>query len=273
MNVPMWNSGPEFRNTYWPSMPDHGAMSRPCAISAARRQHRRVRPAVERGGVDQQQRRVVGRRRRRDRRVGRVGASHASYSPVSCPIHRASLVAATRRGRPARSSPTLRFLPHDDLRREVVDHERELVGLLAPVRRAEHRADLAAREQQLLEPERVLSEPQHPIAGADARRPQRVGDPVDARASASRHVSRTSPSANASCVGPRRARASATRRRACAARCVMRAGTPAPTSPRARRTSRASTGSADRHVVGLAVDDVADEAAAVGVRAARRPPR
>ena len=29
MNVPMWNSGPEFRNTYWSSMPDHGAISSP----------------------------------------------------------------------------------------------------------------------------------------------------------------------------------------------------------------------------------------------------
>ena len=34
MNVPMWNSGPELRNTYVSSMPDHGAISRPCAISA-----------------------------------------------------------------------------------------------------------------------------------------------------------------------------------------------------------------------------------------------
>ena len=34
MNVPMWNSGPEFRKTYVASMPGHGAMSEPCAISA-----------------------------------------------------------------------------------------------------------------------------------------------------------------------------------------------------------------------------------------------
>ena len=34
MNVPMWNSGPEFRKTYESSMPDHWAISSPCAISA-----------------------------------------------------------------------------------------------------------------------------------------------------------------------------------------------------------------------------------------------
>ena len=34
MNDPMWNSGPEFKNTYDASIPDHGAISNPCAINA-----------------------------------------------------------------------------------------------------------------------------------------------------------------------------------------------------------------------------------------------
>ncbi len=34
MNVPMWKSGPELRNTERSSMPDHWAMSSPCASNA-----------------------------------------------------------------------------------------------------------------------------------------------------------------------------------------------------------------------------------------------
>ncbi len=34
MKVPMWNSGPELRNTLCSSMPCHGAMSAPCASNA-----------------------------------------------------------------------------------------------------------------------------------------------------------------------------------------------------------------------------------------------
>ena len=109
MNVPMWNNGPELRNTYCASIPDHGAMSRPCAINARDGQHRRVGPAVERGGVDEQERRVggrvgvgIGRAPGRDEllvlappRPARVGTRPSA----SCRIQRPACVAPARPAR------------------------------------------------------------------------------------------------------------------------------------------------------------------------------
>ena len=48
---------------------------------------------------------------------------------------------------------------------------RQLAGQKTP-------PSLAAAQQPLEHAERVLAEPQHPVAGAEARRSQRVGEPV-----------------------------------------------------------------------------------------------
>ena len=74
----------------------------------------------------------------------------------------------------------LLLLPDDQLRREVVDDERELVGLLAPVRRAEHRAELGAGQQQLLDAEAVLPEPQDAVTASDANSCERVRGTIHA---------------------------------------------------------------------------------------------
>ncbi len=146
------------------------------------RQHRRVRSAVESCGVDEQERCVRGRVR-----VG-IGAAARSDELLVLAGPRALGVVADPEGfvpgtRPARPHrrPDLLLLPHDDRRREIVDDERELVGLLAPVRRTEHRPDLAAGEQQLLDAERVLPQPQHAVARSEAGRAQRVRGAMDAR--------------------------------------------------------------------------------------------
>ena len=65
---------------------------------------------------------------------------------------------------------------------EVVDDERQLVGLLAPVRRTQHRAQSRAREQELLDAEAVLTEPQHPLTPYDTRGGERCRALVDAPA-------------------------------------------------------------------------------------------
>ena len=84
---------------------------------------------------------------------------------------------------------------------EVVDHERELVGGLAPVRRAEAGAELRRGEQQLEHAVRVLAEPEHAVARADAESPQRVRDAGGRARRARAYVRRTSPSTTAVRVG------------------------------------------------------------------------
>jgi hypothetical protein len=74
----------------------------------------------------------------------------------------------------------LGLLPDDDRCVEVVDHEGELFGALAPVGRAEHRAEPRRREQELEHAERVLAEPEHTIARPDALAVERGHEPVDA---------------------------------------------------------------------------------------------
>ena len=61
---------------------------------------------------------------------------------------------------------------------EVVDHERQLLGRLAPVGGAEHRAELRRREQELEDAVRVLAEPQHAVARADPLLGEGVREPV-----------------------------------------------------------------------------------------------
>ena len=182
MNVPMWNSGPEFRKTYESSMPDHWRHQQSLRDQRTGRQHGGVGPARERGRVDEQQRSVgseVG--------VGIVGRPRRDERLVLTVVMRVAVVADPARGvgglrapGPDRRSDFL-LLPDDDRRCQVVDDEGELVGLLAPVHGTEHRPDLAAREQQLLHAEGVLAEPRDAIAGPDPGVTQGVGAPVHPR--------------------------------------------------------------------------------------------
>ena len=148
MNVPMWNSGPEFRNTYAvvdarPRRHEQALRDRARATAASPRwDGRRTRPCRSTAAGRRPERRRRDRRSRRPRRTSRI-RRRVSRRATS---QRAAWRRA--RSRPARDRVAdLLVLPDDDGGREVVDDERELVGLLAPVRRAEHRADLAAREQ------------------------------------------------------------------------------------------------------------------------------
>ncbi len=161
----------------------------PLPDERARGQHRGIRPAVEGRGVDEEQRRVRGRVG-----VGIVGLPGRDEllvlariaSPVACRAGGVGVVAdpprlVVRRGPTGPYGiPDLLLLPDDERGCEIVDHERQLVGLLTPVRRTEHRPDLATREEQLLDAEGVLPEPQDPVAGSDARVLHCAGAAVDA---------------------------------------------------------------------------------------------
>ena len=199
MNVPMWNSGPEFRKTACSSMPCHGAMSSALGEQRARRQHRRVRPAGERRGVHEQQR-IVGRcRRGRDRRRRparrRTPRTRRARRSRSCHNQRAPAAVAARAacGRRSRRRPRRADLPRRRGSRSSITN----ASSSAPWRQfagQNNAPSLRAREQQLLEPERVLAEPQHPVAAA--RRPRRASAFATrfVRTSVSCHVRRTSPS-------------------------------------------------------------------------------
>ena len=170
-------------------------------------QQRAVRAAVERGGVEQQHRIAAGRRRRRGRsrvagREERFVAPAPSSRRAAATARRAGALPRARRGRCRRSRP-----PATPRRAgvEVVEHERQLVGGLAPVGRAEDRAELRRGEEQLDDAERVLPEPQDAVAGPDARRrraPARAGSPGRR---ARRYVRRTSPSTDGELLRPRAA--------------------------------------------------------------------
>ena len=77
---------------------------------------------------------------------------------------------ATRIPRHAHRLADLLLLPDRHRGRQVLDDEGELVDALPPVRGAAVRAELRCREEQLEQPERVLSQPQRAITGADSDR-------------------------------------------------------------------------------------------------------
>ena len=172
MNVPMWNSGPEFRNTYAVVDARPRRHQQPLRDQRARRQHRRVGTAVERGGVD----RAAAARRRRASASGSAAsrpatnASYDSYSPVSWPIQRA------RRGRArvAAGAHRRRRPPPPATRRRAGARSsitnasssgcwRQFAGQnIAPI--------LQHASSSSCEAERVLAEPQHAVAGVRRRR-------------------------------------------------------------------------------------------------------
>ena len=125
-------------------------------------EHRAVGPALERRGVDDEERRrgVDGPVRVVGRLAGEPGLV-AVRSP-SCRTQRA-VRPATRTGG-ADGVADLLLLPDHDARVEVVDDERQLLGPLAPVGRAEQRPELGRGQEALEQPERVLAEPQHAVA-------------------------------------------------------------------------------------------------------------
>ena len=184
MNVPMWKSGPELRNTERSSMPDHWAMSSPCAMQRAGRQHRRVGPARERGRVDQQQRRVgravgIGIVDRAPGDEGLVlGPARAGRIAVGVVADPAGRVDRPVAGRPHRG-PTSSSCQTTTAGARSSMTKASSSGCWRQFDRAEHRPDLAAGDEQLLQPEGVLAEPGHPIAGSNPGVPQRVAHPVD----------------------------------------------------------------------------------------------
>ena len=101
------------------------------------------------------------------RRTPRTRRRHAA-SP-SCRIQCAACVACAPPAAHGRS-PTSSSCQTTTVGVEVVDDEGELVRLLAPVRGAEHRADLAAREQQLLQRGRSSGRARRPGRRARPRR-------------------------------------------------------------------------------------------------------
>ena len=168
------------------------------------REHRAVRPAGERRGVDDER-----RRRRVDGDV-EVGVARAGREErlvaVGVVVGRRGWIhrAGRRRALARRPAPCRR--PPPPARRRPSASRSSITNAsssaaLAPVRRAEHRAELRRGEQQLEDAERVLAEPEHAVAGADAlagERVRRAGSP-GRRARGS--VRRTSPSTTPSACG------------------------------------------------------------------------
>jgi hypothetical protein len=85
------------------------------------------------------------------------------------------------RRRPGRGDPLadLLLLPDHDPRVEISDDERQFVGRLPPVRRAQHAAELGHRKQRLEHAERVLTQPEEAVARGEPRLGQGVGELVD----------------------------------------------------------------------------------------------
>ena len=87
-------------------------------------------------------------------------------------------VAMTRLfARAAHCGADLCVLPDDDAGLEVIDHERHFVGGLPPVRRAEHRAELACGDDAFEHAVVVLREPQDAVAATHAGVFERIGEP------------------------------------------------------------------------------------------------
>ena len=143
------------------------------------RQHGRLRGAGERRGVHREQ----AAARVDVALVGWLAGGEDGFVPiggVGVVTDPASVVGRSV-PRLADRVADLLLLPHDDARREVLDDEAQLCRALAPVGRAQHRADPSARQQQLEHAEGVLPEPQHPLAVDDALRDEDAGHAVDAR--------------------------------------------------------------------------------------------
>ena len=184
-NVAMWNSGPQFRYTYVESISASCPIISAWPINAVcdsiaalgRPENAAVYISSTASPESTGDVGIVGRtRRRRTPRTRRCRAGSSAPSPPTVDCDRAARTVVADLG----------VLVHDDRGRQVVEHERHLLGRLPPVRRAEVRAELGRREQALEQPERVLAEPQDPVA---ARR-----RPASRRAFASR-LTRSSSSA------------------------------------------------------------------------------
>ena len=178
--LPMWNIGPEFRNTVGVVDVAQPGDRHAHGDQVGVRQHRAARPAADRRGVDDQQR---GIRVDVQAGVGRVAGGQERLVAVAGP----GIVAQPQRGLGGRAdgprrtdrAADLLLLPDHHLGAEVLDREGHLRRGPPPVAGAHHRPDLGRRAEQLVDPEGVLAEPQDPVARADPRRAQRVGQPVD----------------------------------------------------------------------------------------------
>ena len=200
MSVATWNSGPRVQVRvrrvdalqvgHHQRLDEHGLVAQQRAVGRAE-ERRGVEHEHRVGRVDVQ---MPGRRARpvagtpRSRRGRRASASWRSQRPPT---------AAPAAAGGAHRVAHLGLLPDHDLGAGVVEHEGQLVGALAPVDDAEHRADLGRRGQALEDAVAVL---------AQSRAPRRRGRrPLASSAVASRltrsscsgQVRRTSPSTTA----------------------------------------------------------------------------
>ena len=160
-------------------VPEHEALRDERGVA----QHRPVRPAREGGRVDHEQRRprVAVAEAEVVRLFRPTRGQHPLVSVVTGRVVLHPTSAGARSGARVTNVPAdLLLLPEHDPGVEVVDDERELLGALAPVGRAEHRAQLGRGEQALGDAKGVLAEPQDPVGGTDARFGQGVGEPVHA---------------------------------------------------------------------------------------------
>jgi len=132
------------------------------------RQQRSVDLAVERRGVHHQHRSGVG--------AGRVSLRRAPGDPRFVAVRVRGVVldpggvlACAVRARGVGDDADLLFLPDHDGGRGIAEHERQFGWALPPIRHAHNGSQPAGGHQDLKDAMTVLSPPQHPIAGSNAR--------------------------------------------------------------------------------------------------------